>query len=368
MNTTSAKYQWLNTIGLIFVAFTVYILFCSLQVTLRNLHSTQSKPWGETITLQIVWGYTWAVLTPFIICVAKRFTLSRQNLARNLSLQICFGIAFAFAHRTLYLIIVPLISPTALTIPEPGLSKIFYFLYFISESFLDYLFILAIYQAFVFYSNYQTERLKAAVLQSSLSQAQLEILNTQINPHFLFNTLGAISALIYQNRQAAVDCIAELSELLRISLKSNQNQKTTFKEELDFLRKYVQIQQTLLQKRLQVKWNIAPETLDAEIPNMILQPLVENSIRHGISPLKRGGTLEVIASSSNRRLTLVVKDDGRGFPSNSSLNSGLGLKNIRDRLEHLYDDQHEFKINQPKEGGVIIEIAIPFKQLKEVEK
>jgi sensor histidine kinase YesM len=368
MNTTSAKYRWRNTIGLIFVAFTIYILFCALQVTLRNLHSAQSKPWSETITLQIVWGYTWALLTPFIIWFTNRFALSRRNLARNLLLQVCFGIAFAFAHRTIYLIIVPLISPTALTIPEPGLSKIFYFLYFISESFLDYLFILAIYQAFLFYSNYQTERLKAAVLESSLSRAQLEILNSQINPHFLFNTLGAISALIYQNRQAAVDCIAELSELLRISLKSNQNQKTTFKEELDFLEKYVQIQQTLLQKRLRVKWNIAPETLEAEIPSMVLQPLVENSIRHGISPLKRGGTLEIIASSSNRRLTLLVKDDGRGFTSNPSLNTGLGLKNIRDRLENLYNNQHEFKIREPKEGGVVIEIAIPFKQFKEVEK
>jgi LytS/YehU family sensor histidine kinase len=227
---------------------------------------------------------------------------------------------------------------------------------------------MAICQAIVFYSNYQAERLKAALLQSSLSAAQLQVLNAQINPHFLFNTLNAISALIYHNRTAAVDCIAELSDLLRASLNSSQNQTVTLKEELDFLRKYVQIQQTLLQERLSVKWNIAQETLDAEIPGMILQPLVENSIRHGISPLKRGGTLEITSFSDDRTLHLQVKDNGRGVPADSQPNNGVGLKNIQERLKYLYDTRHRFKINELAEGGMLVEMIIPFKECKAEEK
>jgi signal transduction histidine kinase len=363
-----ATHRRRNTLGLIFVAFTIYILFCALQAAFRNLHSLQIKPWAETMTLQIVWGYTWALLTPFIIWISHRFTISKQHLVRNLTLQVCFGIVFAFVHRVIYISVVPLISPTALTIPESELPRFFYFLYFISESFLDYLFIMAICQAIVFYSNYQAERLKAALLQSSLSAAQLQVLNAQINPHFLFNTLNAISALIYHNRTAAVDCIAELSDLLRASLNSSQNQTVTLKEELDFLRKYVQIQQTLLQERLSVKWNIAQETLDAEIPGMILQPLVENSIRHGISPLKRGGTLEITSFSDDRTLHLQVKDNGRGVPADSQPNNGVGLKNIQERLKYLYDTRHRFKINETAEGGVLVEMIIPFKECKAEEK
>ncbi len=285
MNEISAKHKWWKPLVWIFTVFTIYILFCALQAGFRNLYSEQSKPWTDIFSLQIVWGYSWAALTPFIVWLSRRYSISRRHFARNLLLHLGFGIVFASVHRALYILFVPLIAPNALTIPNDDLPRVFYFLYLISESFLDYSFILAVVQAIIYYGEFQKREFR-------LQQAELQTLKTQLHPHFLFNTLNAISALIYSNPKMADRTLAQLSNLLRLSIKSGKTQEVSLKEELDFLRKYVEIQQTLLQERLQVQWNIDSEALDARLPNMILQPLVENSIRHGIAP-KKGGVVGV---------------------------------------------------------------------------
>ncbi|HLM62388.1 MAG TPA: histidine kinase [Pyrinomonadaceae bacterium] len=355
MKEISAKHKWWKTPAVIFAVFTIYILFCALQSTFRNLHSEQSKPWTDIFSLQIVWGYVWASLTLVIIPLSNRYSITRQQLARNLLLHLGFGVVFASIHRLLYIILVQQIAPNALTIPNSELPRFFYFLHFISESFLDYLFILAVLQAIMYYREFH-ER------ESRLQQAELQTLKTQLHPHFLFNTLNAISALVYSNPKMADRTIAQLSDLLRLSVKSGKTQEVSLKEELDFLRKYVEIQQTLLQERLQVQWNIDSEALDARLPNMILQPLVENSIRHGIAPKKGGGCIEIGARRENGTLRLFVSDNGTGISPETKLSEGLGLTNTRERLRHLYGEAFEFSLDLPPDGGLTVRLGIPFQE------
>jgi len=355
MKEISAKHKWWKTPAVIFAVFTGYILFCALQATFRNLHSEQSKPWTDIFSLQIVWGYVWASLTLVIIPLSNRYSITRQHLARNLLLHLGFGVVFASIHRALYIILVQMVAPNALTIPNSELPRVFYFLHFISESFLDYLFILAVLQAIMYYREFH-ER------ESKLQQAELQTLKTQLHPHFLFNTLNAISALVYSNPKMADRTIAQLSHLLRLSIKSGKTQEVSLKEELDFLRKYVEIQQTLLQERLQVKWNIDSEALDARLPNMILQPLVENSIRHGIAQKKRGGCIEIGARRENGTLRLFVSDNGLGISPEMKLSEGLGLTNTRERLRYLYGNAFDFSLNPSPDGGLTVCLGIPFQE------
>lgn len=347
-----------NSYFWIFAGFTIYILFCVLQNVFRNLYIPQLRSWREIITILAVWAYTWAILTIPLSSVGRRFSISRPHLLRNLLIQLGFAVVFATVHRIIYTAIIQLLSPTVLIIPDSNSPRIFYFLYFISESFLDYLFFLAIHQAIIHFREVQQREI-------SLQQAQLQALKAQLHPHFLFNTLNAISALAYRNPTMAARTIAELSDLLRFSLKSNKEQEISLKTELEFLRKYLQIQQTLLEERLIVNWNVNSETLEAAVPNMILQPLVENSIRHGIAPMENGGRVEITAARQNGSLYLSVRDDGAGLSSENGTSppgEGLGIANTRARLRHLYGDAQNFRLSEPPDGGTVVNLTIPFRK------
>jgi two-component system LytT family sensor kinase len=201
--------------------------------------------------------------------------------------------------------------------------------------------------------------------EQSLTQAQLQALKTQLHPHFLFNTLNAISQLLYENEQEAEKTISQLSDLLRVSLKSEQEHEVKLVEELDFLKMYLDIQQILLQNRLKVIWRILPQTLDAYIPNMILQPLVENSIRHGIAPRASGGTIKIVATQEDKWLTLRICDDGLGlgFHPQQTKQFGIGLSNTKKRLYHLYGEDCDFQLMSAEEGkGTVVFLKVPFKQ------
>jgi LytS/YehU family sensor histidine kinase len=212
-------------------------------------------------------------------------------------------------------------------------------------------------QAIFYFSRYRDR-------EKSLAQAQLQALKTQLNPHFLFNTLNAISELVYENAHEAEQTIGKLSELLRMTLNTEQAQEIPLHKELEFLRKYLEIQQILLQDRLQVEWRIAPETYGACVPNMILQPLVENSIKHGIAPRRGGGTIKIESAKLDGSLVLSVEDDGLGI-KNGNRTGGIGLQNTTTRLKHLYGESHEFKLENFSQGsGVSVKIRLPFQESK----
>jgi sensor histidine kinase YesM len=190
-------------------------------------------------------------------------------------------------------------------------------------------------------------------------------LQRQIQPHFLFNTLNTISALMHRDVDAADAMIARLSDLLRMSLERVGVQEVTLKEELDFLSKYLEIEQTRFRDRLTVAFDVQADVLDALVPNLLLQPLVENAIKHGIGPRPTPGQITVRARRNGALLELDVQDNGVGLSAArlTDFNRGVGLSNTRSRLDHLYGSLHRFEFRQPAEGGLLVCIAIPMAEL-----
>ena len=208
--------------------------------------------------------------------------------------------------------------------------------------------------------------LASSQLEAKLAQTQLQVLKMQLHPHFLFNTLNAISALIHQDVELADRMIARLGDLLRTTLDNANQQEVPFKQELGFIQPYLEIEKARLGPRLTVDLEIDPAVLDALVPNLILQPLVENAIRHGIASRIEPGRVEISSSRGpdGRFLQLEIKDDGRGVDSDSEVKTrrGVGLTNIRARLEQLYGTEHRFTFENQAAGGVRVQISLPFRR------
>jgi LytS/YehU family sensor histidine kinase len=230
---------------------------------------------------------------------------------------------------------------------------------------LIYWVIIAVSDAFDYYRKYRERELRASELEKHLAQAKLQALQMQLNPHFLFNTLHSISSLMHHDVEAADRMIARLSDLLRAALAGAGTQQVTLRQELDLLQLYLAIEQVRFGSRLTVKLNIAPDTLGAQVPNLILQPLVENAIRHGIEPRARPGCIELRAHRQDASLALVVSDDGAGFGENGAIKEGVGLSNTRARLRELYGAAHRFELARGQGGGVRVELSIPFREERE---
>lgn len=212
-----------------------------------------------------------------------------------------------------------------------------------------------------YHDEVQARALTASRLETRLIEAQLQNLQRQIQPHFLFNALNTISALMHRDVEAADDMLARLGSLLRQAIETVDVQEVSLAEELDFLRKYVAIEQARFQDRLTVTFDIADDTDDCPVPNFLLQPLVENAIRHGIGPRTGPGHVWVRAARDGAVLRLEVRDDGVGVdPSRlSDLEQGVGLSNTRSRLAHLYGDRHRFVVTTAPGDGLAVAIEIP---------
>jgi sensor histidine kinase YesM len=220
-----------------------------------------------------------------------------------------------------------------------------------------------------FYRRFQAEQLKSSELKAALATSQLNALKMQIHPHFLFNTLNSISALIHEDAEAADKMVARLGDFLRMTLENSGDREVSLKQEMDFVGRYLEIESVRFQDRLVVKMNIDPETLAARVPNLILQPIVENAIKHGISQQESVGSLIISSERHGDRLQIRVEDSGPGLqPSNGngkgSKPIGIGLANTRARLAHLYEENYQFEIKNAVSHGVIVTLEIPFETIK----
>jgi two-component system LytT family sensor kinase len=331
------------------------------QTYLSNLHSPTPFSWWQALLANSVLFYLWAAFTPLVLWLGRRFLLEQPYLLRNLVIH--FGLSFLVTSLHLfllgqlnYLVLILLVKEYVSPVPAIALA-----VGLGATNIMIYWGIIGISQALAYFRRSREREI-------SLAQARLQAIQTQLHPHFLFNTLNAISELVHEDAMRAEQTITQLSDLLRISLQSDAAQEITLKEELDFLRKYVEIQQTLLQERLTVNWNIEPDTLDAQVPNLLLQPLIENAIRHGIAPKATGGTIEINADRRGDRIMLSIEDDGIGigFPAENNIREGIGLKSVRTRLRHLYDESHEFSLKESGKGqGLCVEMVIPFRENKD---
>lgn len=359
-NEVIVERRWIR-LGLIWTVWTLVGFFFSSQLYFSALVSSRPVSFFKALVWQMTAAYVFALATPFVLWLARTFRIERriwrQRLLFHFLVSILFSIVVAFIH----VLNDAWHSPT-LTLTWLNLGR--WILYLIDKEVLVYWTLVLSSHAFDYYNRFRTGELRAAQLETQLAQAQLQSLKMQLHPHFLFNTLNAIAELVYDSPQRADRVITQLSDLLRLTLESGKGQEVTLKEELEFLKRYVEIQQTLMQGRLAVRFEVNPGTLDACVPNMILQPLVENAIRHGLAPRSRGGRIEIGAERENGMLRLDVHDNGLGLPSSwqPSSHQGIGLSNTRERLLHLYGDAHRFELNETPGGGLSVSLAIPFRE------
>ena len=228
-------------------------------------------------------------------------------------------------------------------------------------TFLIYWGIIIGHHAFAYYQKFHEREVQAAELETRLAQARLQALQMQLNPHFLFNTLNAISSLMHKDVEEADRMIVNLSDLLRYALDSTEAQEVPLRQELDFLDRYLKIQQARFGDRLNVRREISSDALDALVPNLLLQPLVENAIEHGISPHARRGEIVLRAKRTSGQLELEVQDNGDGLAVNGQVVDGIGLSNTRARLSQLYGNAQSIGLSNLAEGGLVVRILIPWR-------
>lgn len=323
--------------------------------------------WVRQVGFEFLYWYIWAALTPLILWFAGRFQLARNNWRRVAPALLVFGLLIAPAQATLETGIAFAIEFARRGLTEDLINRRQIIgRVILIESFSNviiYFLIVSGHYAFAYYRKYRERETRAVELEGRLAQAELHNLKMQLQPHFLFNTLHTISVLMMRDTGAANSMLVRLSDLLRLSLASVGTQEVALRQELKFLRGYLEIEQTRFQDRLNIRFEIEPATLAASVPNLLLQPLVENAIRHGIAKLPRGGLIEIRATRHDRELNLEVRDNGPGLPTTSpdSLPAGVGLSNTRARLRQLYGPQHRFELLNAPGGGLLVRLVLPFK-------
>jgi two-component system, LytTR family, sensor kinase len=321
------------------------------------------RPWIEIarqpfVAYFLMWGL---IATPLVLFLCKRFPVERRNWPRRFLLHLAFSIVLGILISLARLPLHQFVYPAS----HESFGWMMFRGYFFTNGFDDitmYWAVACICFSSLYYQRAKDREIQASALESQLARAHLEALKMQLHPHFLFNTLHSISELMHQDVSAADRVIARLSELLRLTLENTGVQEVTLKAEIDFLQGYLEIERTRFRDRLTVAMDLKPETLDAMVPNMILQPLVENSVRHGIARRAGPGTILVRSSKNGGNLEILLRDDGPGrSPAPPpSANFGVGLNNTRTRLQQMYGDAQRLDIRQPETGGFEVQITIPY--------
>ena len=362
--------------GAIFGIATLLGFFSAFQAyqALRFFAERDTSFW-LLLGLNLGYWYAWAMLAPLVLFLARRFPFGRDRWWKSLPVHFVAVLVLTFAHVAL--------SEAArfglwVAVGDEILRADSWWTQVIRTYFLNfdwemttYWAIIGFWHASAYYTVAQDRALKASQLEARLAEAQLQALQRQLHPHFLFNTLNAISALMHRDVEAADQMLARLSDLLRLALDQRGAQEVALKDELEFLQKYLEIEQTRFGDRLSVEFDIDVETLDAQVPNLILQPLVENSIRHAVAVRVEAGRIRIGARRVGARLELTVLDNGPGLRSHPSptAGKGVGLTNTRSRLEHLYGANQQLVVSEPAGGGLLVTVAIPFRaeELAEAE-
>jgi two-component system, LytTR family, sensor kinase len=319
---------------------------------------------ARLLALNLVYWYIPALLAPVIMAFALRHPFDRIRWPRQLALHLTGALAYSVVHTTIMMTVRALLLIGQPLPPDyPGFRNYTLLAYLTQLDWLlmTYLFLIGLAWALAYRHESEERALNTSQLETRLVEAQLQALQRQLHPHFLFNTLNTVSGLIRTDPDGADKMIDRLGDLLRMTLHKSGIQEVSLKEELDVLDKYVEIERTRFGNRLTIDMQVQPETLDAQVPSLVLQPLVENAIRHGIAPNARPGRIAVSAERDNDDLVLQVLDNGDGLPPDRlmALNRGVGLDNTRARLGHLYRDRFEFSFSN-LDRGFCVTIRIPF--------
>jgi two-component system, LytTR family, sensor kinase len=353
--------KWLAILGL----WTLFGIYFTSQVTLQSQVYPNPTPFWRVLMWQLFSGYVWFLISPLILWLGHKFNFDDGHWKKSIPIHLAASLIIATAQLAIDAFVLPKLGYMASAGSAPYLEILKKFLLVnLHFSVAIYWGVLGIQQAIKYYRKYRERELRTSQLEARLATTRLQVLKMQLHPHFLFNTLNAISELIYRDPESAERMIADLSDLLRMSFENLDVQEIPLKQELEFLEKYLEIELTRFHDRLKVEMHISPDTLDASVPNMILQPLVENAIKHGIGPRSEGGKIDIDAVRENGHLALTVRDNGLGVPSGDveNLSEGVGISNTRRRLRHLYGEGHSFTLRNGAISGLAVNMVIPYKE------
>jgi two-component system, LytTR family, sensor kinase len=358
--------------GWIFLLWTAFGLLSMFQMYANTWDERSVYTWWMVIRLTL--GDCWlkAFLTMPLAGLLPKIPFTRETWKRRAAQYLGILVLFILVHGIVRPFAVPFIlwmGPQNMHYTIMEKIKIEWQSIVVADTWGLALIVL-IFHVIRYREQMRARELHQERLQAQLARAELQILKMQLQPHFLFNTLNTIYNLAPQNSRKAQLMIARLSELLRLSLEHVSTETVPLQRELEFLNSYLEVEKTRFEERLQIVFDIDPETLDAEVPNMILQPLLENSIRHGIGKKAAGGTIGITSRKAGSRLVLLVTDDGKGLsPGLSSVVRGIGLSNTRARLAQLYGQDFHFDLSPAMEGTkATIEIPFQTKLAKDREE
>jgi len=361
------------------VSFGVWgLLSLAATGTIAEFYRSRGAPMEflDTLGMECSQILPYALLTPFVFAMAMRYPMQRNNWLKRLVLYLGVGLLFSLAHD-----ILRGATPYAywesknrtfhstfwnseahkFTIRWEALQSIFY------SNIVDdlsgaYLPIILTAHMFSFYQSTRERERRTVQLEAQLTKANLQQLKAQLQPHFLFNTMHSISALMLTNVNAADKMMSRLSDLLRMSLEDGNGQITTLSHELEFVTAYLDIEKIRLGDRVRIALDFAAETLDAQVPHLLLQPLVENAIKHGVSKISTPGEIRVVTSRQVDRLHLMVCDNGPGLSSQATGRStGVGLRATRERLQTLYGSDQRLEIRSNQGAGLEVSVDLPFR-------
>lgn len=344
-----------NAWGFSFLCGTTYAALSAVG-SLTLLISEGAKPtFSQVVLYNLAAAYLWALASPPLFVLARRHSFVRSHWKPSL---VVHGVVSLLLTASIACLLIGWDRILGLVNPEVPFAA----------NLVDMLFnylplclaIMAVAHAAEYYKRFRERQVEMSRLETRLAQAQLETLRSQLDPHFLFNTLNSIAALTRKDPGSAERMTLKLSSLLRASLDCNGSQEVPLQQELQFLASYLDIQQMRFRDRLIVRMSIDPALLSVMVPSMILQPLVENAIRHGIVKSAAPGYLRICASKRGDSLTIEITDNGAGMESNTRFESeGFGLRNTRARLMQLYGDRHQFRIESSPGAGCRVTFNLP---------
>ena len=351
---------WLET-ALIVGAWAVFALVLANQGYMQSgLRGRPVLSWAQALRPGVLEAVIWVFSTFGIFWLARRFPLERGRVSLGVAVHLVGAVAMSLARTGIWVLLGEHVSWVG--------ERTFKVQFWVTstQNFSIYALLVGIAHLGLYSQRFREREQAAERLERGLAEARLQALKMQLQPHFLFNTLNAISALIPDDAKPARRMLARLGDLLRVTLEHEETQEVTLREEIAFLEPYLEIEQARLEDRLTVVMKISPDTLDARVPHLILQPLVENAIRHGIAARIEPGRVEISATRApnDGLLHLEVRDDGRGVDRDHEVRArrGVGLTNIRSRLEQLYNGEHRFELENHAEGGVLVRVTLPFRR------
>jgi two-component system, LytTR family, sensor kinase len=359
--------RWLRWL-LVFGVWTFIGLLDAGQYYALTVYNGREVGWWKALVLGLWDWYIWMLLAPGILRIARRFPLTTRRWPGHLLLHLAAGVFLSAVVVLGDLPALQWLRPSHLLPLSNAELYRHFFLLKIHLYLLVYAAIVGVSHTLDYYRKYRDRERRAYQLEGRLAQAQLQVLKMQLHPHFLFNTLHAISALVHQDADLAERMIVRLGDLMRSTLENAGKHEVSLREELQFIGPYLEIERARLGPRLSVVMDIDPGTLDASVPNLMLQPLVENAIRHGIAPRRHPGRLEIRARRQQEQLHLEIRDNGPGIGLGAPAGSrkGLGLANTRARLQQLYGPAHRFALDNIPDGGLAVTLVLPFRATSEM--